>query len=144
MADPRRRARLAKVHLAKKELAMDDDSYRGLLERVSGRRSAAEISDAGLDKILREMIRLGWRPTPPRRRYSPQTRDKRPGEKTPADKIRALWIDMARDGILRDGSERALGRWLHRQCGKYSADWLDDDEAGKAIEALKKWQERCA
>ncbi len=138
----RRRTLLAKIHLAKKALAMADDSYRDVLERVAGRRSAAEIGDAGLDGVLREMRRLGWRPTPPRRRYSPRTRDKRPGERTPADKIRALWIAMARDGLIRDGSERALGRWLNRQCGRYSADWLDDRQASRAIEALKAWRGR--
>jgi len=34
---------LAKIHLYKKQLDMDDDTYRDMLERLTGKRSAGEL-----------------------------------------------------------------------------------------------------
>jgi phage gp16-like protein len=43
MPQDNRRALLAKVHIAKKALAMADDSYRALLKRVAGGESAGDL-----------------------------------------------------------------------------------------------------
>ena len=53
MADERRRRELAKIHLvARRELGMDDDTYRSMLAAVAGVRSAAALDESGRRKVL--------------------------------------------------------------------------------------------
>ena len=61
MRDSRSRD-LAKIHLARKQLGMDEETYRALLRRVAGVDSAAKASATGRARILAEFERLGWRP----------------------------------------------------------------------------------
>ena len=51
---------LAKIHIARKELALDDDDYRDLLERVTGERSASRIAMDHVMALQREFRRIGW------------------------------------------------------------------------------------
>jgi len=57
---PGRRAMLAKLHIAKADLAMPDFGYRALLRREAGVESAADADEAGLRAALARMRRLGW------------------------------------------------------------------------------------
>lgn len=58
--DPRR-AQIAKIHVAVSQLGMDDDTYRDLLRRVTGKDSSARMSVAERDQVLQELKRLGFR-----------------------------------------------------------------------------------
>lgn len=53
---------LAKIHIAKSQLGMDDDVYRELLARVAGVRSAKDLSPRQVGRVLAEFERLGWQP----------------------------------------------------------------------------------
>lgn len=70
--DPRRIRRIAAVHACKKRLDLDEETYRGIIERVTagtGRavRSAADCSMDQLALVLKEFERLGaTRPMPKR------------------------------------------------------------------------------
>ncbi len=141
---PRQRI-TAQIHIARKDLGLDDDTYRALLTGATGKSSCADMDLQQLYKALARMKAAGWKPRSrqaQRRKVSPASRHKDYGKKTEADKIRALWISMHKAGYLTDGSEQALGRWCHRMTGKYSPDWLNGYEAAKVIEALKQWQKR--
>ena len=59
-----RRSMLGKIHIAKKQLAMDEDDYRQLLFDVSGRSSAADCTEAQLTRVIDRMKRLGFKPLP--------------------------------------------------------------------------------
>lgn len=62
-----RNAPLRAVHASRRQLGLDDDTYRALLERVTGKRSAADLDAVQLRKVLTEMRRLGAaQPTQPR------------------------------------------------------------------------------
>src|SRR3546814_9383807 len=50
------------IHVAKRELRMDDDDYRDLLFRTAGQSSAKDLSDDGAQAVIEEMKRLGFRP----------------------------------------------------------------------------------
>ncbi|MBS3961470.1 MAG: DUF1018 domain-containing protein, partial [Sandarakinorhabdus sp.] len=63
-ADPVRRAMLAKLHLAKKELGLPEEEYRAVLQRVTGIASAAAMRGAQLEDCLKEFARLGWQQKP--------------------------------------------------------------------------------
>lgn len=58
------RSTLSKIHIARQQLGMDDDTYRSLLGRVCGVRSAKDLNDRQASTLLREFERLGFRPTP--------------------------------------------------------------------------------
>lgn len=58
-ADPRRARDLARIHLAKKELGLDDDTYRSLLKALTRKDSASDLGPGDRWKVLCELGRLG-------------------------------------------------------------------------------------
>lgn len=58
---------LAKIHIAKAQLGLDDDTYRALLARVAGVRSAKDLTTRQVGAVLREFERLGFQPKPARK-----------------------------------------------------------------------------
>lgn len=57
--DLRRSKDLARIHLAKKELGLDDETYRSLLKATTGKDSAAAMGPGQRWKVLLELGRLG-------------------------------------------------------------------------------------
>ncbi|SPD73307.1 conserved hypothetical protein [uncultured Desulfobacterium sp.] len=45
--------KLAVVHIVKKELNLSEQQYRDTLEKITGRRTARELDDAGFNKLMR-------------------------------------------------------------------------------------------
>ena len=58
-----RQSLLAKVHIGKKDLALDDDTYRAVLERVTGKESAKDCTLPELVRVVAEYRRKGWNPS---------------------------------------------------------------------------------
>ncbi|MFO1038127.1 MAG: regulatory protein GemA [Geminicoccaceae bacterium] len=126
-----RRAQLALVHMGRKQLGLDEDTYRQLLERVAGRRSAGELKPSQLRSVIGEMRRLGFKDRPVRKLKEPQHR-----------KIAALWAELRRAGVLREKTDRALDAFVKRQTGVERLEWLDATQSNRVIEALKSWGKR--
>ena len=59
-----RRRDLATIHMAKKQLDMDDAAYRDILWSVARVRSSSELDQAGRNKLLDHFRACGWKPTP--------------------------------------------------------------------------------
>lgn len=125
--DPHRRSMIAKLHLAKRDLALEDEDYRLILERTTGQRSASDLTSAQLDAALQEMQRLGWEPKPASGRASNPA----------ATKARAMLISLGLMGVIRNSSEAALNAFARRQIGVDSLSWADQAQVYKLIEALK-------
>ncbi|MGB1762984.1 gp16 family protein [Alloalcanivorax xenomutans] len=66
MSDLRRRE-LAKIHIGRDQLGMDDDTYRDMLWTVARVRSSSELDAWGRAKVLEHYRALGW--APKRRRH---------------------------------------------------------------------------
>jgi len=66
-SDPTRTKDLARIHLAKKELGLDDDAYRALLQGVTKKTSSADLTARERWSVLKEMGRLGAKSALPRR-----------------------------------------------------------------------------
>lgn len=137
MADPKRRADLAAIHCAKRDLGLDDAAYRALLQRVAGVESAAELAPRQRAEVLRELDRLGFRRAPARRAGRARLTGGRQ-----AKKCRAMWIELHKAGVVRDASEAALDRFTKRVAGVDSLAWVDAQEASRVIEALKAMADR--
>lgn len=121
---------LAKVHTAVKQLDLSDAEYRELLGRL-GVRSSKELNNDELDTLLDWFVELGYTDHTQRR---PQLGDGRAG--------------MASDGQLRyltslwrgwhgEVDSRALDHWLEHSFGVSAVRFLSQEDASKAIEALK-------
>lgn len=142
----RRRSEIAKIHIAKKALGLDDATYRDIIERVSCEtfgqkpvRSAKLLNSEGRKRLIEEFKRLGFRDAPGRGARAERL------ERDPMErKIRACWLDMKNAGALDDASEAALRAFVNRMTGRAAMRFLSVDEANLVIESLKKWHERLA
>lgn len=147
-----KRSRLIRlVQVGRRALALDDECYRALLASHTGKRSAALLSEQELEEVLIAFKAAGFTPKPARhaanRRLSPA-----PGGHLRVNeiaKIRAIWCEMARLGIIRDGSETALNHWVQRMTARLNGGvgvaevgWLDARTALVVLESLKRWRKR--
>jgi phage gp16-like protein len=137
MTDPRRAAEIAKIHVAKKELRLDDDVYRSILERVTGKSSSSKMNARERGMVLAEFRRLGFNA-----RTAEDAKRARPDRSIVARKIRACWLDLKDAGVLRDSSEKALCAFVKNLTGNDSLGWLTPAQANQVIEALKSWHQR--
>ena len=55
-----RQKMISKIHIAKKQLNLDDDVYRGLLSQATGLRSCREMSDSQLAAVLNLLQQKGF------------------------------------------------------------------------------------
>lgn len=134
----RRRGLLALVHIARKELALDDGSYRAVLRRVTGATSSADCTEPQLSRLIDEFRRLGW--TGDGRSAGA---DGRPRASDPQARMaRALWLSLYRLCEIDDASEKALAAFGKRAGATRDAlQWYGVEDFTKLIEALK---DRCA
>ncbi|MDR5803423.1 regulatory protein GemA [Caballeronia sp. LZ001] len=51
---------LAKIHIGKRQLGLDDDTYRAMLRSVASVDSARELDVIGAENVLRHMRRCGF------------------------------------------------------------------------------------
>lgn len=130
-----RRAKIAKIKVASKTLALDDGSYRALLHRITGKESCADMNISQLDAVLDEFKRLGFKT-----KKKAGTRKQADGAQ--AAKIRALWIMLHHMGATDDSSEHALSKFAKRSCGIDDLHWIDWGHADKIIRALRGWMDR--
>ncbi|MBS4699346.1 gp16 family protein [Aeromonas media] len=142
------------VQVGRRNLGLDEETYRELLTQQSGKRSAAELTLQELDKVLVAMKAAGFKPTV--KRPVKETASKRlsPARGAPVKTaeigvIRAIWITMHRHGLLRDGSESALNHYVERQTvrlnngiGVAEVAWLSEALAYSVLESLKLWHKR--
>jgi hypothetical protein len=132
---------LAKVHIAKKELGLDDATYRAVLARVTGKTSAGDCSEAQLRAVLDHFKSEGFKA----RSKAPKRAGSRPLAASPhAGKIRALWLALYNLGVIEHASEAALASFVERQTKVAALQWLTPAQAYKVIEALKSWSTRAA
>ena len=139
------------IHIAKSKLNMDELSYRVLLDNLTGKTSTTKMTAGELLKVYEAMKDKGFKPQV-RKGSSPVT-ERAVVKSRITHKIRAIWIQMHKDGIVKDGSERALNRFMHNTLFnpkhrrpnniiKLNVQSLDDVEATKLLEILKRWQRR--
>ncbi len=143
-SDNGRRALLAKVHLAKKDLRLDDDTYRAILERETGRRSSADCTVEELERLVAHFRAQGFVPKAIAggRPSSAVQRAPRRADHPVAKKARALWISLHQLGVVVNASEQALEAFAKRQLGVERMQWMDQALGFKLVEALKAMAER--
>lgn len=134
MSDDGRKAILGKVHIAKKQLGLDDDAYRAIVERVTGKRSAGDCDAGALGRLVAEFQRLGFSDRPKHRAPSGPNAGM-------AGKLFALWFALHHLGEAEEPSEARLLAFIARQSGGAPAAlrFATPGQLSAAIEGVKAW-----
>jgi phage gp16-like protein len=145
------------VKMAVRQLGMDDDTYREMLQSVAGVDSCTMLDQDGFELVLDHLRACGFKKEPGRHEYSGFIRHKmkwrdalgrrRSGHMaTPAQlaAIETAWDAMkwywAKDGF--GNRELALRGFLQARFKTSDLRFLDFLQAHNCIEALKAMQER--
>ena len=124
------RKQTALIHVARKQLVLSDERYRYILRKMAGVESAKDLDQTGFELVMKAMMALGFRSDFTRTFYT-----HRAGMATPAQvtRIRALWGEFA----TVDDSGTALNRWLERTFKVSALRFVTEEQAAKAIRALR-------
>lgn len=124
----RRRTALARIHMLKKQLGMDETAYRGMLARVSEAHgvavtSAGDLTEPQRQAVIEEMRRLGGAPA----RYPGKPHNfASDGMPAMITKIEALLADMKLPWAYADAIAK-------RQCGIERCAWVRKEPQLRAI-----------
>ena len=128
--DPRRQ-QLARIHQAKKQLALDEDTYRALLVRVTGKASSADMTTAQRNAVIAELLRLGFqeaRQAGPARKW--KGKPKNVAQVPMLGKVEALLADAKRPWAYAHNTARQMFKVAR-------VEWLDSEQLHKLVAALQ-------
>lgn len=129
------RSLLAQVHIARKQLGLDEDDYRAVLVRLTGKRSAKDCSPHQLRAVIAHFEGLGFRPAHVAKRRNL-------GGGLVVRKAQAMWISLYQLGAIADRSDAALESFGRRQLRVDRLRWANEREGYRLIEALKAMADR--
>ncbi len=136
---------LAVIHVAKKELGLDDEAYRAALLAHGGVDSARELDREGFQAVMKHFEASGFksRGTASRATWKPPEMGPGMASDGQVKKIIALWYTMP--DYYRKGNEmKALNAFLSKTCGVSRLEWLTPKKAHNVIEAIKNISKRRA
>lgn len=138
-SNPNRLPLIKLIHVARRELRMDDDTYRLMLagmKGLDGATSTADLSVPNLLRVLEQLKQKGFKPRPNKAGKRPLANDEQ------SKKIRSLWLVLHGLGAVRDPSEEALANFVKSMTKVSALQWLSVPQASRVIENLKQWQYR--
>lgn len=104
----RRRRELAKIHLAVKQLGMDDSTYRDLLQEIVQVRSAKDLDERGRRQVLDHLQALGFK-SKASARFAGRPRNITSDDRGPQlAKIEAMLAAAARPWAYVDGMAKKM------------------------------------
>ncbi|MER2557697.1 MAG: regulatory protein GemA [Candidatus Competibacter denitrificans] len=133
MIDSTRTRDLKLIHIAAKQMAWDENTYRAILERITGKASAAELNAQQRNAVIDEFVRLGWK-------IKSHKSHRKPGA-VPEDRQRLVWkigaylADAGRVWAYADGIAR-------RVCKVDSVRFCTPEQLHKIVAALEYDQKR--
>ncbi|WP_375591737.1 gp16 family protein [Chitiniphilus eburneus] len=120
---------LAKIHIARQQLGMDDATYRAMLQNVAGVSSARDLTTTGAARVLQHLERCGWRPTTGHGRRPVVTAARR----AQLEKVEALLADAGLPWAYLTGGRPSM---LRRLAGVDQLEWASHDGLRNVIAAL--------
>lgn len=134
LPNARRTTLIKLIHVAKRELRMDEPTYRTLLLSAGKQESLSSMDIPAMDAVLERMKRDGFKVRP--------KSGNRPLAVNPgASKARALWLFLHALGEVRDPSEKAIAAYVARIAKVDDLRWARN-RMDVVIETLKKWAMR--
>lgn len=143
-ADQLRRAEIAQIHIAKKELALEDDAYRALLLQVTGKESSKDLTWQERKALLDHFKKVGFKVKSKVVQKTPAV-DQRDVNQTLEPqylKILALWTDLYNCDAVRVNTESAVRIYIKRMTGCDDYRFCNGKQIETVIESLKKWLAR--
>ena len=153
-----RKQDLAKIHIAKKELALPDDRYRYIIQSVmdkhglDGRVSSANLNEAARADLLGTFRDMGWSPLQSAAEPVSPPKHERGPYKGRYDSIdvqgyvtqdQLNYIAMMEDELGWTGEENRLMGMIERVLGKpIKPRWLRNRQASDIISALAAMTDR--
>lgn len=138
------------LRVGKQELGWDDEFYYGIWLPIQGatikegQYSASTLSNTQLFKAVEAMKSKGFKVKyKSGNKIAGKKANRKLADDAQSRKIRALWLEMHNQGIVRNPSEASLALYVKRLKGVDALQWLTSQQASGVIEALKKWQARC-
>ncbi len=133
---------IAAIHVLKARLRLTDEDYRALLRQLTGQASSkdctAEQQQQVRDHLQKLAERMGVASAARRAGFEVRVKAASPRER----KVWAIWLDMARRGLVHNKSAQALDAFVQRQTGVSALRWCSAAQLDAVIEALKLWQKR--
>ena len=140
---------IAAIHTLKAQLALRDDDYRALLVSLTGKASSKDMGQAERRAVREHLAHLAQRmglAQPTRRRPLSETAFAQARQQaSPRErKVWALWHQLARDGVVREPTARALHAWMREHMGMRvdALRFCSPAQLDTLIEALKHWHKR--
>lgn len=124
---------MAKVHIGKKDLGLDDDTYRDVLWRVTGKRSCSDMTIAQLQDVVKDMESRGFKPKATKKHGKKPDVIKR--RKALMSKIHATLTDMGLHWNYAHGMADKMFQIKRLQ-------FLSDNQLYKVTQALSVHQRR--
>ena len=125
------------IHVGKTQLGLDDELYREVLESCTGKTSSKDMTIQQLDAVLNRLKQLG---------FTVESKEKT-GVSNLADDaksklIRHLWLQLHQAGQVRNGSEKALAKFVENKVGVSALQFLSTKNADMIITHLRQWCKR--
>lgn len=133
------------IHTGQRALGLDDDTYRDMLEGITGLRSCGDrkMTPRKMTAVLARMRELGF-DAAPQAAAKPKAAPKSPlASPRQLGLVRGLWQRMHAFAIVYDLSDKALDAYCRRMVGR-SLGACTAAECQRLIECLKKWWARAA
>lgn len=140
---------LAAIHCAFKALGISKDDACALKQSVTGKASAADMTEQQRKRLLARLAELqadaatarGEQPT-----FTPKRQAFTRAANVDMDerwfKARALWAGLAAAGHVRIDTDAALAAYVKRQTHVDHWRFLNGHQVNSVIEALKRWCRR--
>jgi phage gp16-like protein len=122
---------LAQIHIAKKQLGLDDDTYRAMLWAVARVRSSKDLDHAGRMRVLDHLKRCGFKPKAPAKPHAGRPRNMDSASRGPLlGKIEAHLLSMGRPWAYA----HAMAQRMH---GIADVSFCHEEQLYKIVQALE-------
>lgn len=137
------------IHVARREKGLDEDTYRQLLVTATGKDSCRGMSLEQLNAAYDAFKERGFKRSFKADKKGVKTRSPEHMRTEIIGKIRAVWLEMHRHGIITCKSDAALNAYVVKMTKNYNngtgvarVEWLNVQLATQVVETLKKWHAR--
>lgn len=135
---PPTNAEYAKINIACKQLGID--KY-GLIADRYGLESTKQLTQQQTVDLLLHFKALGWQPV--RKKSSTKKGKSSPRyEDARMRKVVALWITLAKEGVVKNSANYALQKYVKRITRKANLLWCETPDLNLLIDGLKQWGKR--
>lgn len=135
---PSRNKLIALIHVAKRELSLNEDNYRAVLMGATDKDSLRSMSLTELETVITALKKHGFK----KKNKAKRAGSRKMANTEQAKLIRAHWLSLYHLGEVRDPSERAMQAYVKRMVRIEDLKWLDFKAADTVLGGLRDWMKR--